>query len=202
MLDGLDDIDWSNLEHAYGPADDVPDLLRSLISADKDERDEALNELFGNVWHQGTVYSSTSHVVPFLTEILESDAAPDREGVIMLFALIAAGTGYLEVHAADEKNVNKWTDILRKDGRDFEQELHRERQAVERVRHACRPHLGMLLPYLENPEPDMRMEVARALAAYPGERDIFLPSLETAFANETDEEVRESMEEDLKALRE
>ena len=201
-LDGLNDIDWSRLEHAYGPADDVPDLLRSLISTDKEVRDEALNELFGNVWHQGTVCSATSHVVPFLTEMLESDTAPDREGVIMLFALIASGTGYLEVHAAEGNDAARWADILRKEGRNFGQEMRKEHQDVARVRRACRPHLGMLLPYLANPEPDMRMEVARALSAYPEERDTFLPALEVALANETDDVVRESLAKDIKTLRE
>lgn len=201
MLDGLDEIDWSSLEHAYGDADDVPGLLRSLISADKEERDEALNELFGNVWHQGTVYSATPHVVPFLVDMLEKDAAPDREGVVMLFALIAAGTGYHEVHAASEKDAAKWTEILRKDGRDYEEELREERRTVEFVRDACRLHLGLLLPYLANPEPDLRMEVARALAKYPENHHTLLPPIEAALESESDEDVREAMEECVAALR-
>lgn len=31
LLDGLDDIDWSRLHHAYGAASDVPDLRRALV---------------------------------------------------------------------------------------------------------------------------------------------------------------------------
>ena len=201
MLDGLDDIDWSSLEHAFGPADDVPELLRGLISPEKDVRDDALGELFGNVWHQGTVYSATPHVVPFLVEILEQDAAPDREGVITLFALIAAGSGYLEVHAASEQRAKEWSAILRREGRDFEEELGKERRTVAFVRDACLLHLGLLLPYLASSEPDVRTEVARALAKYPENREVFLPLVEAALAAETDEEARESLEESAAALR-
>ena len=32
MLEGLDAINWQQLTHAYGPATDVPDLIRKLTS--------------------------------------------------------------------------------------------------------------------------------------------------------------------------
>ncbi|MFF4548364.1 hypothetical protein [Streptomyces sp. NPDC001435] len=30
LLAGLDEVDWANLDHAYGTADDVPGQLRAL----------------------------------------------------------------------------------------------------------------------------------------------------------------------------
>lgn len=201
MLDNLDHIDWSSLKDAYGTAEGVPDLLRSLISPDKEERDEALNELFGCVWHQGTIYSCTSHVVPFLVELLEKDAAPDREGVALLLALIAAGTGYLMVHARDEEDVLRWKEILREDGRDFDEKLREEHRNVELVRDACRPHLALLLPFLASPEPDLRAEVSNAFANYPESRDLLLPALEAALEKEKDEDVLPAMEESIETLR-
>ncbi|MFF3617138.1 HEAT repeat domain-containing protein [Streptomyces sp. NPDC002580] len=68
-LDGLDARAWSSLSHAYGSAEDVPDLLRALAGADSDEADEALSELYGNVLHQGTVYAASAEAVPFLAGI-------------------------------------------------------------------------------------------------------------------------------------
>ena len=62
MLDGLDDIDWSTLQHAYGSADDVPDHLRALT--DPARFDDALEALYGTVFHQGSRYPATPHVVP------------------------------------------------------------------------------------------------------------------------------------------
>lgn len=60
-MQGLDDIPWSTLHHAYGTAEDVPELLRQLQTADPDVRNEdsPLWQLFGNIWHQGTVYEAT-----------------------------------------------------------------------------------------------------------------------------------------------
>ena len=65
-LEGVDDVDWSSVEDAYGAAVDVPGLLRLLWSGSESERNEALNELFSNIWQQSTVYDATSTAVPFL----------------------------------------------------------------------------------------------------------------------------------------
>ena len=70
MLERLDSIDWSSLTDAYGSAKDVPVRIRALISDDEHIRADALNELFGSVWHQGTIYPVSAYVVPFLIELL------------------------------------------------------------------------------------------------------------------------------------
>ena len=70
VLEGLDDVDWSGLHHAYGPATDVPDMLRGLLSDDRDVRMHAWEGLGSAVHHQGDVYDSTVSVVPFLLQIL------------------------------------------------------------------------------------------------------------------------------------
>src|SRR5688500_6475339 len=102
MLDGLDTTDWASLTHAYGPATDVPDLLRALLSPDPEEREEAVYELFGNIWHQGTVYPASAAAVPFSYELLVAPGAQPKSEIAHLIASIATGVGYLEVHAADE----------------------------------------------------------------------------------------------------
>jgi hypothetical protein len=43
-LDGLDQVDWAGLEHAYGPATDVPEMLREL--ADDRPTSSAFRQLF------------------------------------------------------------------------------------------------------------------------------------------------------------
>ncbi|MER8235673.1 hypothetical protein [Streptomyces sp. NPDC094049] len=68
-LDGLDAFPWASSSHAYGSAEDIPDLLRALTGTDPDEGDEALSELYGSVLHQGTVYAASAEAVPFLTRI-------------------------------------------------------------------------------------------------------------------------------------
>nr|BFE61152.1 hypothetical protein GCM10020063_056780 [Dactylosporangium thailandense] len=93
MLTELDAVAWPELTHAYGEADDVPDLLRRLAAGDE----EALHALYGNIWHQGTVYEATAPAVPFLIEVLDAPGA-DAAGVLHLLASIAEGSSYLEVH--------------------------------------------------------------------------------------------------------
>ncbi|WP_433086921.1 hypothetical protein ACQP1P_14510 [Dactylosporangium sp. CA-052675] len=93
MLTELDAVAWPELTHAYGEADDVPDLLRRLATGDE----EALHALCGNIWHQGTVYEATAPAVPFLIEVLDAPGA-DAAGVLRLLASIAEGSSYLAVH--------------------------------------------------------------------------------------------------------
>ncbi|MFB9442918.1 hypothetical protein Dvina_15750 [Dactylosporangium vinaceum] len=93
MLRELDAVAWPDLTHAYGEADDVPDLLRRLA----DGEPEALHALYGNIWHQGTVYEATAFAVPFLIELLDAPAA-DVAGILRLLAAIAGGSSYMDVH--------------------------------------------------------------------------------------------------------
>jgi hypothetical protein len=75
VLEGLDGIPWADLSHAYGPAEDVPGLLRAIASGAPDAVKGAVHELYGNIWHQGTVYEATSHAVPFLARMAAADVA-------------------------------------------------------------------------------------------------------------------------------
>lgn len=91
-LSGLDEIAWADLDHAHGPAEDVPDLLRALTDP-FGEWNRTLDELFGdNVLHQGTCYSATAPALPFLTRMIVSGALPARQRLdLYVWLLIAAG---------------------------------------------------------------------------------------------------------------
>ncbi|MGC5307663.1 hypothetical protein [Micromonospora zamorensis] len=91
MLDGLDDIDWARLGHAYGAADDVPGQLRALLSSDSATRDEALGELYTNVFHQGSRFEASAYAVPFLLELLADPATPDPAAVLGLLSALVVG---------------------------------------------------------------------------------------------------------------
>lgn len=69
VLAGLDDRPWGDVEHAYGSAEDVPAVLRALADDDPATAGAALHELYGNIWHQGTVYAATVEAVPFLARL-------------------------------------------------------------------------------------------------------------------------------------
>ncbi|MFG1654255.1 hypothetical protein ACGFIE_30405 [Micromonospora sp. NPDC049275] len=69
MLEGLDEVSWNELSHAYGEALDTPNLLRQAASPDEEAAQEAVSELNGSIFHQGTVYLATVAAVPFLAEL-------------------------------------------------------------------------------------------------------------------------------------
>jgi hypothetical protein len=199
LLEGLDTVNWVTLRHAYGNADDVPDLLRALASSDEMRRVEAINALFGNVWHQGTVYPATAAAVPFLYELLNGVDIKGKSDIAGLLASIAAGKGYLEVHAVG-KFAEKWRSILAKEGKSLDEEVAREEAQTLEVRRAASARLLDLVPYLRDPEPENRLAVAEALGCYPGHRATTLPALRSAAADETTEEVSEAIARSISRL--
>ncbi|NML54308.1 PBS lyase [Streptomyces sp. R302] len=88
MLTGIEEVDWASLGHAYGPADDVPELLRGLASPDPAEREAALDGMYGAVHHQGDVYDSTLACIPFLLELVADPAVQDRGAIVELLTSI------------------------------------------------------------------------------------------------------------------
>src|SRR5215469_17989182 len=98
MLEGLDKINWSKLAHAYGTAEDVPVLLRQLASPDAEERESAIYDLHGNIWHQGTIYEATAAAVPFLIELLSVPNPADKHEILVYLSDLANGTSYCDVH--------------------------------------------------------------------------------------------------------
>jgi hypothetical protein len=158
MLEGLERIDWAGLGHAYGSAEDVPELLRALASPEKDAREEAISALYGNIWHQGTVYGATSRAVPFLIELAAHPALPDRELILELLYDVAQGTSFLDVH----QHLPVLGKGLREDPEfenNKEEELRWVRAAVDAVRDGCSAYLALL----DDGKPPVRRGAARML---------------------------------------
>lgn len=84
----MDEVDWASMGHAYGPADDVPALLRGLASTDPAERETALDGIYTAVHHQGDVYDSTLACIPFLLELAASPEVQDRGAIVELLTSI------------------------------------------------------------------------------------------------------------------
>ncbi|CAK7206974.1 hypothetical protein SEUCBS139899_009781 [Sporothrix eucalyptigena] len=115
---GLHSIDWDQLDHAYGPAEDTPRLLETLYrssrmqeqtdNGEKKDRDEAdkdpgrgaLYELYGSIAHQGSRYSASKAAVPFVYAILSSfrdaGAVRHRVEVVVLLGILAVGSPYFQ----------------------------------------------------------------------------------------------------------
>ncbi len=92
MLETLDAVDWTALEHAYGEATDVPDIVRALASRDERVRDQAFREAYGTIYHQGTRYSSTPAAIPFLIELASQPDAPGLADLLDLLVHCVGGS--------------------------------------------------------------------------------------------------------------
>lgn len=155
MLDTLDSVPWETLGHAYGPATDVPALIRQLASHDPKERESALWHLHGNIWHQGTVYEATVHTVPFFLELLQAPTVAEKAGILHLLAHLSAGHSYLDVH----QDTFFYDD--KRDTPEFQAEMEVELGWVRAAHEAVRAGTPTYLSLLEEPD-----SVTRAAAAY------------------------------------
>lgn len=97
LLAGIEEVEWEKWEHAYGPATDVPGLLRELLSEETQE--DAQYELYGNIIHQGTVYPATKHVIPWLLKLLAPESTADRVWLLQYLLDLAWGDSYMRQHA-------------------------------------------------------------------------------------------------------
>jgi hypothetical protein len=88
-IEGLEKIPWHNYTHAYGTASDVPKDIRYLASSESEVREGALWQLFGSIYHQGTIYSATAVAVPFLLPLALDGRLPDRPKLCELLEAVA-----------------------------------------------------------------------------------------------------------------
>lgn len=68
----LDDPQWSGLADAYGPASDIPDLLRALATSPGPKPEyqaEPWFSLWSGLCHQGDVYTASYAAVPHIVRI-------------------------------------------------------------------------------------------------------------------------------------
>lgn len=154
MLEGLDDVDWGRLTHAFGPATDVPALLRG-VAAGGEQAQAALSDLFGTVWHQGSVYEASSHVVPFLTELALADQLDTnvRQLVLALIVGIGRGRGYWQVHSDVVARISRLPD-------DVDAQLIAESNAVEAARAAADHAAHTCLSRINDFPADLWLDVA------------------------------------------
>lgn len=69
----LDSSRWSELQHAYGAASDIPQMLAKLSDVPTSEdNSEPWFSLWSSLAHQGDVYSASFAAVPYVIEALAS----------------------------------------------------------------------------------------------------------------------------------
>lgn len=107
-LDELHHAPWAALAHAYGtgigaaPHEDVPAALSLLGEDDEEALDEAVNLLFSNVCHQGTIYEASAHAFPFIAAWAAGATREARcdDAALQLLASIALAATYDAPHGS------------------------------------------------------------------------------------------------------
>ncbi len=94
----IDSIPWGDLSHAYGSAEDIPEQLKTLWSGEEELIEKTLYSFFGNIYHQGTIYSATSYAVPFLIQALAICPISQQASLTSLLSCIAHGMSYKVQH--------------------------------------------------------------------------------------------------------
>ncbi|MFF8384563.1 PBS lyase [Streptomyces kanasensis] len=175
MFTGIDEVDWASLGHAYGPADDVPALLRGLASDDPAERETALDGMYGTVHHQGDVYDSTLACIPFLLELVACPEVQDRGCVVELLASI----GGIDLSGDDELQE------LDPEDEEFEDAANYAMAAA-----AVAAGADVFLALVGDGDREVRLAVPGALASLHGDPVRVLDLLRERLTVETDTEVR------------
>jgi hypothetical protein len=65
-------MNWSLLEHAYGKASDIPELISQLISFpdESNYENEPWFTLWSSLYHQGSIYSASFAAVPEIVKFI------------------------------------------------------------------------------------------------------------------------------------
>ena len=71
------DVEWSKYSHAYGSAEDVPDLLRLIGSKSKKDRKKGWFDIWSALCHQNDVYTGTYAAFPAIVTTLKN--APKKQ---------------------------------------------------------------------------------------------------------------------------
>lgn len=177
VFDRIDAIDWSQVNHAYGSATDVPNTLRALLSKKRQVRDNAYEDLFSSIVHQGTVYPATLTALPFLIELLN---VPDLRDKDYLLSLISACSG------------DGWdTDVI-----DEQQSLSQQR--YRELRHSLwqifLTGTPVYLPLLDDPAPKIRGAAAWTLSPITDDQSVQSALLSTLESEPDPGERRSIME--------
>ncbi|MET8773031.1 HEAT repeat domain-containing protein [Streptomyces sp. NPDC004658] len=87
-------MDWAALEHNYGPATDVPELLRRCAGPDPDDAEDASSDLLNLLFHQGGwICPAAPAALPFLLRLAARPDVPVRRGLLELVAMLAHEAG-------------------------------------------------------------------------------------------------------------
>jgi len=97
-FDKIFEVEWQRYTHAYGSAEDIPEMLKDLASQSDRIRKSVQRNFYANLYHQGSRYSATVVAVPFLVEFLECSQVKDKDFILeYLVSILVGSNDYIAV---------------------------------------------------------------------------------------------------------
>ncbi|MBA4492842.1 HEAT repeat domain-containing protein [Paenactinomyces guangxiensis] len=193
MLEKLDQINWKSLAHPYGSAEDVPDLIRDLTSLDDKVRHGAWISLYSSIYYNLEVCEATALAVPFLLELIESEAVPERDKILNYLVDLANATWYFE---------QEWEESeLEEEYYGTEIKLNKEKNWVEETRLAVKKGIPIYRKMLTHSNPKIRSAAAYVLGNIGTQTEEVLKQLRGLLHTEQEPLVKASIILSLSKLR-
>lgn len=155
----LDEVDWGRFHHAYGAADDVPDLLRALSARDQQRASASLSTLWNCVRHQGGSSAPAALAVPFLLRAAAERAVHNRAQLLLL----AAEAGHRNHFGRDRREDLLQVGYLPEEAA-FDPSGYPAQWTLQAARDALTADAPLLIELLDDPDPAVRTHAAYALA--------------------------------------
>ena len=195
MLEGLDAVPWKDLEQnvsgfvAYGSATDLPIFIRQLISPAPQERSQGLGRLYENLLHQGSRFSGTPYVLPFIIELCAEPSVPNRPSLLWFWG--HAITSYFNVRErpiwGDGEKIYEYGEVCQwMTDSNLGEELHQIYLESLKAKE-------LLFALLNDEDPRIRIGAIRVLASMPTIAELCVPKLETRLRRETADNIRGSI---------
>ncbi|MEU4302595.1 hypothetical protein [Kitasatospora aureofaciens] len=156
-------VPWRRFRNFYGSGEEIAGLLAMLASGDAEAADRALRQLWANLHHQGGTIAVGALAVPFLLRI----ATTGHPGLGAQTLHLVAEIGRCQ-HMGDgsrEGLLQVAQEPLRVEG----STMCPVDWTIQAARQAVTDDLPLLLPLLDDPDPEVRSTTAYVLATATGE---------------------------------
>lgn len=177
MLEGLADVPWFELEHAFGKATDIPVLLRELASKRKQIRQQAALQLSRRLVHQSDKYTATLASIPFLLELLVVEEVADKH---LILQILQRSLSRFPIVFSAQSEV----------GQRVEEKVDEYQALLVRINEAVRGGLPVYHTLLEHSEDEVRKETLDLLTFFDQDVREIAGWLHTQSQRETNPEVK------------
>jgi hypothetical protein len=206
LQEKLKQVPWENLHHAYGPARDTLTWLFALLSDQAEQREQALNNLWASICHQGSVYEGSCAAVPFLIEILAE--VPDQRKPDILALLY--GLAHVSWYANKEQRFLRIRNARRRAQSGYQwhswgeflqvgNEYHDPRW-MQQAHRLVAEGIPLYLTLLQSPEKDVMRETLDLLSGFQEHNTLLIPAIAPLAFGETETSIQVAALHSLGAL--